>query len=155
MSTSNNTNIPGFMPITVKSLPPGAGNERDAAISQQQQMNAYQNNQNKTVSGGKRRRRYRGGNGSFAVPQFKMNYTPTGGPGTDPNDQIAGNLTTSTQSSANNVYDNQATQMGGYNPNWSWGCYSGGKRKRRTRRRHNRKSHKHHTRKASRRHRHR
>ena len=68
-----------------------------------------------------------------------MLYEPQGGTGTNPNNQIQGNAQTSTQMAANQVYDNQATQMGGSkrrkggNPNWLWGCMSGGKKKKKTR----------------------
>jgi hypothetical protein len=96
---------------------------------------------------GKRRR---GGN-KLTVPQFQMQYTPTGGVGTNPNDQIASSMKTYTQSNANSQFDNQATKMGGRrkktrkggNPDWSWGCYSGGgKTKRRKTHRHRRRSRK-------------
>ena len=47
---------------------------------------------------------------------------------------------------ANSVYDNQATKMGGSrrrrggNPNWLWGCMSGGKKRTRKHSRHTRKN---------------
>jgi hypothetical protein len=105
-------------------------------------MNQKQNLINQAGQGrGIRRRKYRGGassDASVAVPQFQMQYKPVGGPGTNPNDQVATGAKNGMQANANSVYDNQATQMGGKkryskggNPNWLWGCYSGGKSKRR------------------------
>lgn len=147
------SNIPnGLMLPTSISYVPGAGNPRDSALLSQQQMNQSQNNLNKTV-GGKKKRRFRGGNNTntVAVPQFQMQYTPQGGPGTNPNDQIANMSSTSMQSSAWKADDNLATKMGGTrrkkrggNSNWNWGCYSGGKknksrRKRRKTRRYSRR----------------
>lgn len=62
-------------------------------------------------------RERRGGAGAGAdttatvqVPQFTMQYTPTGGPGQTPNDLIKQNSQISTQSAANSVYDKYAAQ---------------------------------------------
>jgi hypothetical protein len=149
---SNNS---GIIPITTQSFASGTGNARDSAIQQQNSMNQKQSLINQAGQGrGSRRRKYRGGDSQIAVPQFQMQYTPTGGPGTNPNDQISSGMQTYTQSNANSQYDNQATKMGGRrryrkggNPDWLWGCYSGGK----SRHRSSRKSRKH--RKKTRRHR--
>lgn len=141
----------GLMLPTAKSYVPGAGNPRDSALVSQQQMNESQNNLNKTVGG--KKRRYKGGaeNGEVAVPQFQMQYTPQGGPGTNPNDQITNMSSTSMQSTSWKANDNLAAKMGGTrkrkrggNPNWNWGCSSGGKktksrRKRRKTRRYNKR----------------
>lgn len=148
----------GIIPITQASFVNGAGNARASAIQQQINMNQKQNELNKVAAGGSRRRRnYRGGTDKITVPQFQMQYKPTGGPGTNPNDQVAKSMTTFTQSNTNSTFDNQAAIMGGHrkyrkggNPNWLWGCMSGGKSKCR---RNSRKSRKHH--KKTRRHRHR
>jgi hypothetical protein len=88
--------------------------------------------------------------GDVTVPQVQMLYTPAGGPGTGPNDQIQANSQTSTQMAANSEFDKQATMGGrrrrsrrnkkGGNKNWSWGCMSGGKKRKTTKR--NRKSRK-------------
>lgn len=151
---SNNQNTPpGLIQPTVASLPPGSSNPRDAAIIQQQNANAKQLSINQISSGGRRRRRFRGGADPVPVPQFQMQYTPTGGPGSSPNNIIADSSQTSMQSTANAVSDNQATKMGGSrrrckkggNSDWIWGCYSGGKRrtKRRNTRKNKRKSRRH------------
>jgi hypothetical protein len=148
---------PGITPITQQSFANGATNPRTDAIQRQADMNQRQTLINQSGQGrGNRRRRYKGGatsNSSVAVPQFQMQYTPTGGPGTNPNDQVAIGAKNGMQASSYSVYDNQATKMGGRrryrkggNPDWLWGCYSGGK----SRRRNSRKSRK--NRKKTRRH---
>jgi hypothetical protein len=98
------------------------------------------------MAGGKIRRRiarYGGASStssssSITVPQYQMLYEPQGGTGTNPNNQIQGNSQTSTQMAANSVYDSNATKMGGGykkrirkggNPDWIWGCMSGGKKR--------------------------
>ena len=108
------TNPPGLILPTSTSYVPGAGNPRESALLSQQQMNQSQNNLNKSVGGRKRRLR-RGGsnNNNVAVPQFQMQYTPQGGPGTNPNDQIANISSTSMQTTAWKADDNLATKMGG------------------------------------------
>ncbi len=140
---------PGLIPITQSSFVSGTGNVRDSAMQQQLNMNQRQNDLNKAVAGGsKKRRKYKGGasSGQVTVPQFQMQYTPTGGPGTNPNDQVASGAARGMQSNANSVYDNNAAVMGGRrrypkggNPNWLWGCYSGGKSKRNRKSRKNRR----------------
>ena len=85
------------------------------------------------------------------VPRFNLQYTSQNGPGQDPNSIIKLNAVNSTQGAANAVYDKYATvmptptltpstttQTGGVyiNPNtnqYQWGCYSGGKTKKRRR----------------------
>lgn len=103
--------IPGMIYPTQKGLL--AGNPRDSAISQMNQMNAKQATLSSSVGGRRRNKKY-GGDGKIAVPQYQMLYTSQSGPGTDPNAQIQNNLKTSTQSSANAVYDQYAYQKGGH-----------------------------------------
>ena len=132
---------PGMMYPTSKAML--AGNPRDSAIAQLHGSNQRQLAANASMAGGKMKRKHRGGaaasNGTITVPVIKPLYTPQGGVGTNPTDQMTGNAKTSTQMAANQVYDNQATQMGGSkrrkggNPNWLWGCMSGGKKKKKTR----------------------
>ena len=130
MSTS--TTVPGMLYPTQKGML--SGNPRDSAMQQMTNTNIKQASLAKSV-GGKRRTK-KGGDG-IAIPQYQMQYTPQGGPGTAPNSQIQQNLQTSTQGAANSVYDSNATKMGGTrnrnhkrggNTNWNWGCYSGGKK---------------------------
>jgi hypothetical protein len=59
-----------------------------------------------------RRTSKRRGGGGLTVPQFTMSYTPQGGPGTNPNNQIQSNSQTSTQITANKAFDNYASIKG-------------------------------------------
>jgi hypothetical protein len=152
MSNGNSNLPPGYVPITTSSLQPGTGNPRDSAIAAGQSSNAKLANLNAAVGG--RRRKYRGGatsnnttnNGKIAAPQYQMQYTPTGGPGTSPNNQIAGLTQNNMQTTAWSASDSAATKMGGRrryrkggSNDWLWGCYSGGKKSRRGRSRKTRK----------------
>ena len=123
---------------TQKGMP--AGNPRDSAMANMNNANQLQATANKAMAGGKLKRRYRGGaDGAVPVPQFQMQYDPQGGPGTNPNNQIQSNAQISTQQTANAVYDKQAKIGGsrkskkmckkGGNPDWVWGCMSGGKKR--------------------------
>jgi hypothetical protein len=125
-----------------------AGNPRDSAIQAGANMNAKQASLGKI---GGRKKGKRGGaenkGGTINVPQYQMLYQPQGGNSTNPNAQIQQNAGISTQGAANSVYDKQAMsggfrkrsyRKGGtmlWNPNWNWGCYSGGKKKTRKSRR--------------------
>jgi len=144
---------PGLMYPTQKGM--AAGNPRDSAMASMNSANQSQANANKAMAGGKYKRRHRGGaNGSVAVPQFQMQYDPQGGPGTNPNNQIQSNAQISTQQSANAVYDSQAKLSGGRskggrsrrskggNPDWVWGCLSGGKKRSRKAKKNSRKTRK-------------
>lgn len=154
----SNTTYPGMMPITQKSFTNGATNPRTDAIQRQINMNEKQNLINQSGQGKRSRRHRRGGasnNNLVAVPQFQMQYSPVGGPGTNPNDQVAIGAKNGMQASADSVYDNQAKLGGkrrcrkGGNPDWLWGCYSGGRSKRRLKRK-SKKNHKKTTRYHSR-----
>jgi hypothetical protein len=108
-----------------------AGNPRDSAIASMNNASQSQASANKLAGG--RRRKYRGG--AIAAPQMQMLYTPQGGPGTNPNDQMKSNAITQSQTNANSVYDKDALMKGGSrrkrrggNPDWLWGCMSGGKK---------------------------
>ena len=129
MSTTNS--VPGMMYPTQKAMigSTPAESARLSAINK----SASQAQANKLMAGGKlRKRRHIGG--AIAVPQYQMLYEPQGGTGTNPNNQIQAGAQTSTQMAANSVYDKQATKTGGSrrrnggNPNWLWGCMSGGKK---------------------------
>lgn len=130
----------GMMYPTTKGMV-GANPADSARVSMLNKAQS-QTTANKLMAGGKikrKRTRYGGATSSIVVPQYQMLYEPQGGTGTNPNDQIQGNSQTSTQMSANSVYDSNATKMGGSrgksknrkggNPDWIWGCMSGGKKK--------------------------
>ena len=135
MSTTTNT-APGLTQPTMKGMQ--AGNPKDSAIADQNQMNQKQASLTAAVGG---RRNKKGGD--IAVPQFQMPYSPQGGTGQDPNALIQQNSQTSTQSTQNASMDSNALTKGGKkirkksrkggNGDWKWGCSSGGKsRKKRT-----------------------
>jgi hypothetical protein len=130
-----------------------AGNPKDSAIAANNQAISRQTDLIKATSGGSKHRRrpnkrtkYVGGADDVTVPQYQMQYKPTGANGQNPNVIIKQNAEVSTQGAANAQYDNLAKAGGsrkkrGGNSDWSWGCYSGGRKK--TRRRTNkRKTHK-------------
>ena len=122
-----NNSEPGLMYPTQTAYPPGAGTPREAAMQNMNASSQHQANANRALAGGKRRKKksYRGG--KMNAPQFtNMPYTPQGGHGTNPNDQMATNARTSTQMAANSKLDN--LQAGG-NPDWRWPCHNGGKKR--------------------------
>ena len=134
-----------------------AGTQRDSAIASNNQSNQKLNNLSSAVGGKRMKRRSnkrskkrskkrKGGapananstSNQVIVPTVKTPYTPTGGPGQTPTDVQKQNAQTTTQSTANAVYDGYATQQGGKtkrtkrmkrrggSSKWNWGCYSGG-----------------------------
>jgi hypothetical protein len=134
---TDNNSVPGMVYPTQKGML--AGNPRDSAMQSMNSSNQNAALASKLLSGGKLRKfkkKFRGGD-SIPVPQFHMQYESQGGPGTNPNNQIQLSSQTSTQMAANSAMDNGATKMGGAkrrkggNPNWLWGCMSGGTKKRR------------------------
>jgi len=138
---SNSDSVPGMSYPTMQAMP--AGNPRDSAIANSAAMNAKQNSANQMTAGAKKRRI----GGAVTVPQFTVPYKSTGGPGQDPNSLIASNSQTSTQGAAYSEFDKNAVggsrrRKRGGNPNWNWGCSSGGGKKRKTRT-HKRKTRKH------------
>lgn len=143
---SSEKSPPGLINPTVNSYPVGAKSPATAAIAINGANNQKLQNINKMVAGNRRRLKS-GGSSGVAVPVIKPIYQSQNGPGSDPTSQQAKGQTISMQSTANSVYDNQATKMGGSkrkynnggNPNWKWGCYSGGKKRtyRRTNKRKN------------------
>ena len=83
-----------------------------------------------------RNKKYKGGNNDgIAVPQMQVQYSTTGAGGQDPNSIIKQNTSVSVQAAENAKYDDLARKGGsrkkrGGNPDWSWGCYSGGRKSR-------------------------
>jgi hypothetical protein len=62
------------------------------------------------TSGHRHKRRGGAAAATVQVPQFTMQYAPTGGPGQTPNDLIKQNSQISTQTAANAVYDSYASK---------------------------------------------
>jgi hypothetical protein len=137
---------PGVKLPTVQPLNVGTSSPAQSAYQSGVNSSAKQNNMINSLSGGKKR--YLNGgttssSSSYSVPQFNMQYTPQNGPGQNPNDVIKSSVGTSGQTHANSVYDscigktNCSGQTGGTKVCNSgevdcWGCYSGGKKKRKT-----------------------
>jgi len=166
----------GMMYPTTKAMV--GSNPADSARISMVNKAQSQTTANKLMAGGKIRRRARYGGAastsssisSITVPQYQMPYEPQGGTGTNPNNQIQGNSQTSTQMAANSVYDSDANKMGGSkckgrkisstfsksrkggNPDWIWGCMSGGKKRSRRGRRSSRRRNKHKKTRKNRRH---
>jgi len=128
------TNVSGMSYPTSKSMI--GPNPRDSAIAQQNASNIKLQQLQQISKGGRRSKKRWGGTTStngIVVPQFQLSYTVQNGPGQDPNSQITQNAGIGTQGAANAVYDNLATQKGGkYGSNITWGCYSGGKKYRKS-----------------------
>ena len=145
-NASNNT-VPGMLLPTQQGMI--AGNPRDSAIAQGNAANLKLQALQSIGGRGRRLRKTHGGANTIPVPQFTMQYTPQGGPGQDPNSIIQQNALIGTQGAANSVYDKYATQMGGYYNNnmnmnmntnqYQWGCYSGGKKYKKSGKRMNKK----------------
>jgi hypothetical protein len=121
MSTTNN-NVPGLLLPTTRA--PLAGSPGASAMAvrnnQTQQQAALAN-----AVGGRRKMR-RGG--AITVPQMPGDTSGANAVATQ-------NASNSVQAAANAKYDATAMTKGGTrrrnggNPNWLWGCYSGGRRK--------------------------
>jgi len=127
------------------------GTPRDAAIAEANNRAASQTMANNAMAAGGRHKRLRGGAGEIPVAQFNLPYKDQSGPGTGVNSQVVANNKTSTQGAAFAVDDSLGAKMnGGFrkrlshrkrsrsskiggNPNWAWGCYSGGKTRRKNR----------------------
>ena len=142
---STNSNVPGLLLPTVQA--PLAGTPGASAMAARNNQSAQQSALSNAVGGFKKMRRgankmNRGANkrgGTITVPQMP-------GDTSGANAVIAQSAQHSTQGAANAQYDAAAMKQGGTrrkkggNPNWSWGCSSGGRSKRRTNKRRTRKT---------------
>jgi stringent starvation protein B len=139
MSTQNNPT--GLFQPAVNSYPPGATSPAQAAQKLNDMNSQKLQNINQMVAG-KRRRRGGGGTDQINVPVIKPIYAQQNGNGTDTTSQQANISKYNTQGVSWAANDSQAAKMGGSkmggsrrkhkkggNPNWLWGCYSGGKRR--------------------------
>ena len=139
---SSNSNVAGLKLPTQKAML--SGNPRDSAIQANNNTNQKSGSLSAAVGGSRRRKG--GASGTIPAPQFQMQYTDQSGPGGTANDQAQQNAQISTQQSANSTFDASATTKGGRrsrkggNPDWKWGCYSGGKKKSKKRRSSRRRS---------------
>ena len=128
--------VPGLTFPTTKGMV--GSTPANSAYLAQVNKSQSQANANRAMAGGKiKKKRHYGG--AVTVPQFQMAYAPQGGPGTNPNNIIQSSSQTSTQMTANSALDSGASIKGGSrrrrssrkggNPDWVWGCMSGGKRR--------------------------
>jgi len=132
---------PAGITCPVVSSMPGQTPGQSAAINFQ--ANAAGTNALANIgSGGGKKKLYGGqATNNITVPTLSTNYTPPG-PVT-PNSTFKAGAIIGSQSTANAVGDQYALTGGkrrksnkkGGNPNWDWGCHSGGRKMRRTNRR--------------------
>jgi len=134
---ANNNSDKGVIYPTQKGML--AGTPRESAMVSMKQNSQLQAQASSALSGGRhRKRKAYGGGDTLTVPQYQMLYEPQGGNGTNPNNQIQASSQTSTQMAANAALDKvggskrrgsrRRSRKGG-NPDWLWGCMSGGKKR--------------------------
>lgn len=129
--SNNTTNGTGLPPPTKQGH---VGTPAEAAYNYRSQQNTSQAELIKRTSGGSMKKK----GGAITVPVLQTPYRTTGSPEQSPTGIAASNGRVSADSGARAEYDNQLNKGGGKrckkggNPDWLWGCYSGGK-KRKTR----------------------
>ena len=129
--SNNTTNGTGLPPPTKQGH---VGTPAEAAYNRMQQQSTSQAELIKRTSGGSKKKK----GGALIVAQVQPMYKEVSGPGGTVTDTQKNMGSTSAQSQSNAEYDNQLNKGGGKrckkggNPDWLWGCYSGGK-KRKTR----------------------
>ena len=125
---SNNTNDTGLPPPTMQGH---IGSPNQAAYNNITQRNSLDAERARSVSGGSTKKK----GGAITVPVLQTTYKSAGSPEQSPTGIATNNAIVASTSQSRAVNDNLATQQGGKrgkkggNPNWLWGCYSGGKRK--------------------------
>jgi hypothetical protein len=118
---NNTTNATGLPPLTIQAR--NGGTPGEANFNTLQQRNLSQANANGAIGGSKKKK-----GGALTVVQVPGDTSGANGVLT----KVAG---TSAQNQQDAIYDNLATQKGGKrgkkggNPDWLWGCYSGGKKR--------------------------
>ena len=129
MSTTTNNNVPGLLLPTVQA--PLAGTPGASAMAARNNQTQQQAALANAVGGFKRKMRKMRKGGAITVPQMPGDTSGANAVATQ-------NASNSVQAAANAKYDAAALKQGGTrrkkggNPNWSWGCYSGGRKKRHT-----------------------
>lgn len=134
----NNNSVEGMIYPTIKG--PLAGTPRDSAMENMKQNAQLQAQASSALSGGRHRKhKAYGGGDTLVAPQASLLYQEINGNGTGVNSQMQGNAQTSTQMAANSALDKvggskrrgsskRRSRKGG-NPDWLWGCMSGGKKR--------------------------
>ena len=123
---NNTTNGTGLPPPTMQGR---TGSPAQAAYNNNKQVIQSQADLIQVSSGGSKKKR----GGAITVPTVQPMYKEVSGPGGTVTDTQVNTASSSANSLAQAKYDNQLGggkrgKKGG-NPNWLWGCYSGGKRK--------------------------
>jgi hypothetical protein len=119
---STNSNVPGLLLPTTQA--PLAGSPGASAMAARNNQSIQQAALANAVGGRRKMRR----GGAITVPQMPGDTSGANAVATQ-------NAQNSVQAAANAQYDAAAMKKGGSrrkkggNPNWSWGCYSGGRRK--------------------------
>ena len=121
----NNTTSTGLPPPTIQGR---TGSPAQAAFNDRHQQNISQANANAAVGGNKKKK-----GGAITVPVLQTPYKTTGSPEQSPTGIAANNGRVAADSGEQAKYDNKLgggkrCKRGG-NPDWLWGCYSGGKRR--------------------------
>jgi len=134
---NNTTNGTGLPPPTMQGR---TGSPAQAAYNDRHQQKTQQAELIKKTSGGSKKKK----GGAITVPTVQPMYKEVSGPGGTVTDTQVNTASSSANSTAQAKYDSQLGggkrgKKGG-NPNWLWGCYSGGKkRKTRTNKRNTRR----------------
>jgi hypothetical protein len=123
----NNTNSTGLPPPTIQAR--NGNTPAEAAYNDRQQQNTSNAELARLVSGGSMKKK----GGAITVPVLQTPYKTTGSPEQSPTGIAANNASVSSTSGEQAKYDNKLGggkrgKKGG-NPNWIWGCYSGGKKR--------------------------
>ena len=124
---SNNINPTGLPPPTVQGH---TGSPSQAAYNNMNQRNASNAALANSVGGSKKKK-----GGAITVPVLQTSYKTTGSPEQSPTGIATSNARVASQGQAKSQYDNDLSKGGGKrckrggNPDWLWGCYSGGKRR--------------------------
>ena len=145
---------PAGITCPVVSSMPGQTPGQSASINFQN--NAAQTSALANIASGGGRKRHLLHGGQLVVPKLTTTYTPPG-PVT-PNSTFKAGAIISSQANANAQYDSLALTGGkrrksnkkGGNPNWVWGCYSGGMKMTRTNKKYRSKKSKRRSRKSRR-----
>jgi hypothetical protein len=126
---SNNTNSSALPPPTTQGR---FGSPSEDALRTMNQKNGLDALRANSVGGSKKKK-----GGAVTVSTVQPMYKEVGGPGQTTTGISTNNAKVANQNQQDAIYDNQLQQGGkrckkGGNPDWLWGCYSGGK-KRKTR----------------------
>ena len=121
-------NSTGLPPPTMQGR---TGSPAQAAYNDRQQQQLSQAHAIRALAGGSMKKK----GGAITGPVLQTSYKTTGSPEQSPTGIATSNARVASQGQANSQYDNDLSKGGGKrckrggNPDWLWGCYSGGKRR--------------------------